>query len=135
MEDWQKNLNEVLETVSEEVEKFFGDVTEAIDAIALLSEEVANQFLSNMTTEIDLFLHELVQPVLDIYTDIEQPATFESEWPLTDLIQPSVQQYPACIGCRHFHGQSYGGNLLVCGMHPYGWDGENCPDWEDFGMM
>lgn len=37
---------------------------------------------------------------------------------------------PACKGCCHYHGQTYGGNLLVCAMHPYGADGEQCSDWQ-----
>ncbi len=39
-------------------------------------------------------------------------------------------KHPACVGCSNYHGHSYGGNLLVCAMHPYGWKNENCPDWE-----
>lgn len=37
----------------------------------------------------------------------------------------------ACKGCCHYHGQKYGGNLLVCGMHPYGVEEEHCPDWQE----
>jgi GAF domain-containing protein len=131
MEDWQKNLTEMLEAVSEEVEKFFGDVTEAVDAIAILSEEVSHQVHNVIITEIDQFFNELVQPVIEVYYEFEQ-LSFEPEWPLTDSVEPSPQQHPACAGCRHYHGQVYSGNLLVCGMHPYGWDSENCPDWEGF---
>ncbi|MBD6621151.1 hypothetical protein FNW02_37005 [Komarekiella sp. 'clone 1'] len=36
----------------------------------------------------------------------------------------------ACIGCQNYHGQYYGGNMLVCGIHARGWDGENCPDYQ-----
>ena len=32
-----------------------------------------------------------------------------------------------CLKCSWFHGQAYGGNFLVCGMHPYG--KEDCPDF------
>lgn len=35
----------------------------------------------------------------------------------------------ACQDCAHYYGKTYGGNLLVCAMHPYGADGE-CPDKE-----
>ncbi|NJN10805.1 MAG: hypothetical protein HC815_23570 [Richelia sp. RM1_1_1] len=31
-----------------------------------------------------------------------------------------------CAGCRNFHGA----DEIVCGIHPYGWDDENCPDWQ-----
>jgi hypothetical protein len=36
----------------------------------------------------------------------------------------------ACQGCRHYHGRSYGGERLVCGMHPYGVAQDECADWE-----
>ncbi|MEB3213722.1 MAG: hypothetical protein VKL39_20405 [Leptolyngbyaceae bacterium] len=42
----------------------------------------------------------------------------------------------ACKGCTHYHGIAYGQNrdtrtVLVCGFHPYGWQGESsCPDWQ-----
>ena len=34
-----------------------------------------------------------------------------------------------CRGCSHLQGKVYGGNLFICGMHPYGQ--ENCQDYED----
>jgi hypothetical protein len=37
---------------------------------------------------------------------------------------------PACKGCRNYHGQWYGTNRLICGIHPHGWSDENCPDYE-----
>ena len=36
----------------------------------------------------------------------------------------------ACDGCTNYHGQSYGGNKLICAMHPTGVDGASCGDWE-----
>jgi hypothetical protein len=41
-----------------------------------------------------------------------------------------------CIGCTHYHGLAYGYSretrtVLVCGFHPYGWQGEVCPDWQE----
>jgi len=36
----------------------------------------------------------------------------------------------ACDGCINYHGQSYGGNKLVCAIHPAGVDGASCKDWE-----
>lgn len=47
----------------------------------------------------------------------------------TPKIEPSDRFHPACIGCQNYHGHLYGRNLLVCGMHPYGWDDEHCPDF------
>lgn len=40
----------------------------------------------------------------------------------------------ACQGCVNYHGIAYGCSrdtrtMLICGFHPYGWDGNSCPDW------
>lgn len=40
----------------------------------------------------------------------------------------------ACVGCEHYHGIAYGYNkatraVLICALHPYGWQGDGCPDW------
>jgi len=35
-----------------------------------------------------------------------------------------------CHGCEDYCGQTHGGDRLVCGIHPYGWEDSNdCPDW------
>jgi hypothetical protein len=49
----------------------------------------------------------------------------------TPRIEPSSNFHGACIGCKYYHGHVYGRNLLVCGMHPYGWHDDNCPDFAD----
>lgn len=36
----------------------------------------------------------------------------------------------ACRGCCNYHGRVYGGQLLVCAMHPYGVEVDHCPDWQ-----
>ncbi len=35
-----------------------------------------------------------------------------------------------CRGCVNYHGRVYGGNFLVCAIHPLGYDGKDCPDYE-----
>lgn len=50
----------------------------------------------------------------------------------TGIVFPTPHQHPypsKCKTCRNFHGKSYGGNFLVCGIHPYG-NGEDCSDFE-----
>ncbi|MBD2510022.1 hypothetical protein H6G91_22445 [Nostoc muscorum FACHB-395] len=37
-----------------------------------------------------------------------------------------------CRGCKHFHGVIYNGVLLNCAVHPRGWQGDKCPDWQTF---
>jgi len=55
----------------------------------------------------------------------------DPDWfvPLTH-IRPTAKQHPACRGCENYHGYRYGENLFICAMHPYGWEGDDCPDWE-----
>ena len=36
-----------------------------------------------------------------------------------------------CRGCCHYHGHSYGGERLICAMHPYGVDQEDCGDRQE----
>lgn len=40
-----------------------------------------------------------------------------------------LQRPAACHGCAHYHGRIYGGTLLICAMHPYGVEDEQCLDW------
>lgn len=52
------------------------------------------------------------------------------EW---DRGKPKPNKPEACEGCSNYHGEVYGGNLLVCAMHPYGVKEEECADhsaWE-----
>jgi len=35
-----------------------------------------------------------------------------------------------CQSCRHLHGVVYNSVPFICGIHPYGWQGDGCPDWE-----
>ncbi len=35
-----------------------------------------------------------------------------------------------CQDCKYYHGQSYGGSLLICAIHPDGPDEEQCRDRE-----
>ncbi|HTL89749.1 MAG TPA: hypothetical protein VL134_10125 [Leptolyngbya sp.] len=48
-------------------------------------------------------------------------------------VEPSRPQ--ACRGCANYHGVAYGYSRdrvpLICGLHPLGWDGSECPDWQD----
>lgn len=68
---------------------------------------------------------ELLSPTIWFVTDEELDLQYGHKK------TPSESFHPVCIGCQFYSGTSYGGNLLICGMHPYGWDGGNtCPDWE-----
>lgn len=35
----------------------------------------------------------------------------------------------ACQGCSNYHGEFYQDIQLICAIHPYGWNNDNCPDF------
>ncbi|MBR8839043.1 MAG: hypothetical protein DSM106950_34840 [Stigonema ocellatum SAG 48.90 = DSM 106950] len=45
-------------------------------------------------------------------------------------VRDSCPKPATCVGCKHFHGVIYNDTQLICGMHPYGCEGDQCPDWE-----
>jgi hypothetical protein len=125
MEKLQKDFLEIVEVFASEVEQFFVGVAESVDALFEISEEIAEQWQSAIATEVEFYLNELSEPILEVYWELEE---MDRTFPYT--VEPTLEQNPACIGCRHYHGQVYGSHLLVCGMHPYGWEDRHCPDWE-----
>lgn len=130
MEKWQKDFSELVEAVADEVEQFFEGVTEMVDSFFEVTEEFTEQVQNTIVTEIDQYLSELAEPIFEVYWELEE-LMGEVDQPFPYQVEPTHQEHPACIGCRHYHGQVYSGNLLVCGMHPYGWEDENCPDWQE----
>lgn len=129
MENWEKDFLKVVEDVTEEVEHFFVGVTEVVESFFEMSEAIASQMQNTITTEFDLYLQEWSEPLFDVYTDLEDMMS-DLEQPFPHQVEPTDTSHPACKGCSNYHGQVYNGNLLVCGMHPYGWEDSNCPDWE-----
>lgn len=43
---------------------------------------------------------------------------------------PMPERPVACQGCHFYHGKAYGGERLICAMHPYGVEDDYCTDWE-----
>ena len=128
MEKWQKDFFEILETVADEVDHFFVGVAEAVDSFFEVTEEISEQVQNTIVTEIDQYFNELAEPLFEVYWELEEFIGETDQFPYP--VEPTAHNQPACIGCRNYHGQVYGGNLLVCAMHPSGWEDEHCPDWE-----
>jgi len=129
MEQWQKDIFEMLETLADEVEQFFWGVTEIVDTLFEISEEITDQIQNSLTDEFDQYLSDFAEPLFGVYWGIEElVGDIDQGFPYK--VEPTPEEHPACIGCQHYHGQVYDGNLLVCGMHPYGAQGESCLDWE-----
>jgi hypothetical protein len=120
MEEFAKQLLDFAEGLTTMVDEFFHELT---DASEIWEEEGQGSLLTDM----EACLQELFEPIVSLCTELDQVITgVELGYP----VEPNGDRHPACIGCCHYHGQVYNGQLLVCGMHPYGWDGEHCPDWQ-----
>ncbi|MBD2301653.1 hypothetical protein [Nostoc sp. FACHB-190] len=129
MEEWQKDLMGIVETVAEEVERFFQGMNDMVDSFFDLTEELTEQVQNNIAADVEQYLQEISAPFLEIYWELEDVvADVDPGFPYS--VEPTPEQNPACVGCTNYHGQVYSGNLLVCAMHPHGWDDQNCPDWE-----
>jgi len=147
------------EQMSHDTEQWFNDLTEqlgeASDAFLHATDQWADQVQDALAPEIDRIVDEInrsVEPLVDpvdrqlddMVDQLDQaigPVLTTSmaglvQWfeevssPINSTVEPILQNYPACVGCRNFYGQTYGGNTLVCAMHPFGPDDEQCPDWE-----
>ncbi|MCM0588996.1 MAG: hypothetical protein HEQ35_08095 [Gloeotrichia echinulata IR180] len=130
MEQWQKDLIDIIETVAVEVEDFFLGMSDMVDAFFELTEEITEQVQNTIVSEVDLYLQDLTEPILEVYWELEDVvADVDLGFPYQ--VEATPEKNPACIGCNNYHGQVYGGNLLVCAMHPHGWDDQSCPDWEN----
>ncbi len=133
MDEFYRELIAALDATTRGVEHFFDgfskDITELMDGVFLASEELADQVQNTLTSEIEPKLTEWLDPLLEAYLGFEVTVE-QAIQPVVHTVEPLINNHPACVGCRNYHGQDYGGNLLVCGMHPYGWEGETCPDWE-----
>jgi hypothetical protein len=133
MNEWQEDFTELLETVTNQVEGFFfdvaQDVTEVVNTFVSISEEISTQLQTIFADEMEQYVSEIVSPVLEAYFGLGG-AVEEVTQPMIQNVEPFLKHHAICSGCRHFHGQVYGGTMLVCGMHPYGIeDGSaSCPD-------
>lgn len=141
MEDWWK----FVETTTEEMEKFFQQVGSVVESFAeevgetievfgeQLQEIIVSEVDRHWQDFLDLLSETGIEAEIIIFEDLEEFADEfgeESELFGFNFKRPTPENHPACLGCQHYHGRVYGGNLLVCAMHPYGWDDKNCPDWE-----
>lgn len=129
MEQWQKDLMEIAETVADEVERFLVGMSEMVDSFFELTEEFTEQLQNTIATEVEQYIQDFTEPILEVYWELEDVvADGDPGFPYS--VEATPEENSACVGCRNYHGHVYGGNLLVCAMHPHGWDDENCPDWE-----
>jgi len=139
MNDWQDEWRKQIEKTAAEMEGFFAEVGEAtelfVDEVSESLGSFIEEFPVNIVREVDTFVQEFVEVVISTSDEID--AALSNDWEdfidddftRVDYQTPSAQNNPACIDCSNYHGQAYNGNLLVCAMHPNGYEGNSCPDW------
>ncbi|MBT9312146.1 hypothetical protein [Leptothoe kymatousa] len=142
MDDWLKQFQQDLETAVNatlgQTEQFLDELAEQaaavvspmLDAADELADELADQVMENVAPPISQALDDFeaqIDPVVGAaVTWCEQTMA-----PLHQTLTPWLQNHPKCAGCSYYHGESYGGEMLVCALHPTGpEDYDVCPDWD-----
>jgi hypothetical protein len=137
METWERELWVMMEAIVDGIEEFVTEVAKevesAVDTVLEVSEAWVSQLEAAIAPDLEQRLNEFLDPILEacLGLDLRMEETIQ---PVVNTVEPIFNDHPACVGCRHYHGQPYNGVMLVCGMHPFGWEEQNqkCPDWESF---
>jgi hypothetical protein len=125
MDDWSKEFFQMVDETIEAVDEVVTEVVITVEtAVADFQKIVVSELDDNIPEWREWFDIER-----DLFSDWEEIGRHTDFYDVYPVI-PSAENQPACVGCCHYHGQVYNGNLLVCGMHPSGWEDEKCPDWE-----
>lgn len=149
---WARELTQFFETTARNAEAWAEQtLTDAADTADAIADELEKQlrptleqwadelnesldpFETSLITEIERFSDELAERVTPIVVPMAEALEtwFEAmAGPITSHVDPILNDHPTCVGCQHYYGQAHGGNMLVCAMHPFGPEEENCPDWE-----
>ena len=123
MEEWQNEIATVVKDLTAMFEGFNRQVTELVEEVTTEATEIFSLQWDELTEAFAVIWQELE-------SDLESPTSFNWDLPISTHPKPDPAIYPACVGCLNYNGSVYGGNLLVCGMHPYGCASDTCNDWE-----
>jgi hypothetical protein len=122
MEEWQN-----------EIAAAFKDLTALFDGFDREFTELVEDITTEATEIIYLKWDELKEVLTEIWQELElefeEPTSFTWDIPIPTNPLPDPLTHPACVGCVHYNGSSYGDRLLVCGMYPYGCGSDICADW------
>ncbi|WP_192574881.1 hypothetical protein, partial [Haemophilus parainfluenzae] len=86
--------------------------------------------VDSQVDEVAESLDQVVGPILTILLSGVDQWFEDVTAPINSTVDPVLQNHPTCVGCRNYFGQAHGGNMLVCPMHPFGPELEQCPDYE-----
>ncbi len=123
MEEWQNELSAMFKDLTVLFDGFGRELTELVEEVTT----GANEILTLQWDELKEVLTEIWQ---EVELDFEESTAFNWDIPLQTPPMPDPATHRVCVGCLNYNGSNYGGNLLVCGMHPYGCDSDVCADWE-----
>lgn len=116
--------DEVEKQLRPTLEQWVDDLGQSLEPL----EENLDQEIERFSEEFSEFVTPVVEPLAQALENwIEAMAA-----PMASHIDPMINDHPTCIGCKHYHGQAHGGNMLVCAMYPYGPETESCPDWQSY---
>jgi archaellum component FlaC len=107
MEEWQKDLIDMIETVADEVEQFFLGVNDMIDAFFEVTEQITEEVQSAFEADIDTlatlheqFLQDLAEPILEIYWELED-ITEDIDPGFPYQVEATLEKNAACVGCSN----------------------------------
>jgi hypothetical protein len=126
MEEWQNEIFAVFKDLTTLFDEFGRELTELVEEVTTEAQEILNL----QWDELKEVLTELWQ---EFELEFEESTPFNWDIPVPPKPLPDPTTHPACVGCINYDGSAYGGNLLVCGMHPFGCGQATCSDWEGSG--
>ncbi len=141
MDDWLKQLQETLDSAAQDSSRWLGDFAkeadQRFDQIVDQWSEASQETFQDLQEALDPALTEMnaqIDSTLDAsiaFVDQQlTPWIEETTAPISCTVNPWLQNHPTCIGCKNYHGMTYGDSMLVCGMHPYGPEDSTCADWQ-----
>lgn len=122
---WSQQITNWLDAVAVQTEAALLDFSEGVvtclDSLSEVAEQQAETLIDDLDREISPWLEQYFQPLLDAPLEVELEQAIEAIMrPWRQTIEPPLNQHPICTGCQHYHGEFYAGQMLVCGMYPYG---------------
>jgi hypothetical protein len=123
MEEWQNEIAAVLKDVTALFDGIGREFTEFVEEATTEAQEI-------LTLQWDELKEVLTEIWQDLELDFEESASINWDMPFPTKPMPDPAVHPACMGCINYNGSVFGGNLLVCGIYPYGCSSDTCADWE-----
>lgn len=141
MDEWLKQLQHSIDEAAEASSRVLTQVAQRSEQLieqwlddSIDMVEMAEKSIEDSLAPALIQINERVETALDAGEDFVHgqltPWLEQVTAPIANTVNPLLQDHPTCVGCRNYHGADYGNEMLVCGMHPYGPEGEQCPDWE-----